>query len=75
MKNPVLVINVNALLFKSDLIVLKCSSTCQIFMSSPTLPGHQLPNAIRYLSMHDICCLKLNLRCACFCECFFTCVH
>lgn len=61
--------------FTSDLIVLKHSSTCQILMLSPTLTGHQLPNTILYLSMHDICCLKLILWCACFCECFFTCLH
>lgn len=47
----------------SDLIVLKHSSTCQILTSSPTLTGLQLPNMILYLSMHDICCLKLILWC------------
>lgn len=44
-------------------------------MSSPTLTSHHLPNTILYFSMHDICCLKLILWCACFCERFFTCLH
>lgn len=48
------------------LIVLKCWSTCQILMSSPTVTCHQLPNTILYLSVHEICCLKLILWCACF---------